>query len=64
MNKLFSMTNNERKNIVGLQPERSGIIPFGTMILYKIMQYLGINYLTVSEKDNLEGYLKFITEKL
>lgn len=64
MNKLFSMTNNERKNIVGLQPERSEVIPFGTMILYKIMQFLGINYLTVSEKDNLEGYLKFITEKL
>ena len=61
---LFSMTNEERKRLVGLQPERSEIIPFGTLILYKIMQYLGINYITVSEKDNLEGYLKFISEKI
>ncbi len=61
---LFSMSIEERENLVGLQPERAEIIPFGTLILYKIMQYLGINYITVSEKDNLEGYLKYITEKI
>ena len=61
---LFSSSLNERKNIVGLQPERAEVIPFGTLIFYKIMQQFNIDYITVSEKDNLEGYLKYISEKI
>ena len=64
MKDLFSMTVEERKNLVGLQPERAEIMPFGVLILYKIMLRLGVDFITVSEKDNLEGYLKLITEKL
>ena len=61
---LFSMTLEQRKNLVGLQPERAEIMPFGALILYKIMLKFNLDFITVSEKDNLEGYLKLITEKL
>lgn len=58
--KLFSLTVEERKKLKGLQPERAEVIAGGAMLLLKIMEKLSIGYLTVSERDNLEGYL---TEK-
>jgi exopolyphosphatase/guanosine-5'-triphosphate,3'-diphosphate pyrophosphatase len=64
MEMLFSLSVEQRKKLVGLQPERAEIMPFGALILYKIMLKFDIDFITVSEKDNLEGYLKMITEKL
>lgn len=55
--KLYSMTARERKNIVGMQSERADIIQSGATILCSILDYLQIDCVTVSEKDNLEGYL-------
>lgn len=55
--KLFSMSVEERKLLKGLQPERAEIIAGGVAILCLIMDMIGINEFTVSEKDNLEGYL-------
>lgn len=55
--KLFSMTVAERKKIKGLQPERAEVIAGGAWILYAVMDKIGAEYITVSEKDNLEGYL-------
>ena len=56
--KLFnSNTVEERKKIVGLQPERADVILGATVLLYEIMLHVGIDKITVSEDDNLDGYL-------
>ncbi len=54
---LYALPLEERKKIKGLQPERAEVIPCGCAILLKIMQMAKIEKITVSEKDNLEGYL-------
>lgn len=56
--KLFSMTVEDRKKLRGLQPKRAEIIAGGALLLYRITEKLGIDCFTVSESDNLEGYLK------
>ena len=56
--KLFnSKTVEERRLIVGLQPERADVILGASTLLYFIMKHIGLDYITVSEDDNLEGYL-------
>lgn len=55
--KLYGMTAEEKRNIKGLQKERAGTITGGVALLYKLMEKLKINSITVSESDNLEGYL-------
>lgn len=56
--KLFnSKTVEERKLIVGLQPERADVILGASILLLCIMEHIGVEYITVSEDDNLEGYL-------
>lgn len=49
----------ERKKVVGLQPERADIIVAGVNILLGIMNKLHIKNLTVSEYDNLEGLIYY-----
>lgn len=56
-NTFYSMTESERENVVGLQKERAKVIASGTHILYEIMKKSGLDSVTVSESDNLEGYL-------
>lgn len=55
--KLFSMSVQEREMITGLQKGREEIIPHGASLLCRIMQNNSLDYVIVSEKDNLEGYL-------
>ena len=62
-NRLFSMTVDERKKLKGLQPERAEVIASGCSILLSVMKHLGVDKIIVSEKDNLEGYLKLKLEK-
>lgn len=62
--KLSRMTISERKDIPCLQKGRGEVILGGAILLSIIMKKLGINYITVSEKDNLEGYLKDYLENL
>ncbi len=52
-----SKTVEERKLIVGLQPERADVMLGASILLLCIMEHIGIDYITVSEDDNLEGYL-------
>lgn len=61
--RLYSLPIKERKKLKGLQPERADIIQSGTNILCGLTSYLNIEKFTVSEKDNLEGYLAIKTEK-
>ena len=63
IDRLYSMTIEERKKLKGLQPERAEVIGNGCLILLSVMQYLGIDGITVSEKDNLEGYLNYYLER-
>ena len=63
-NKLYSMTVEERRKLKGLQKERAEVIAGGALILLKIMEKIGAEYIIVSEKDNLEGYLMNKMERL
>jgi exopolyphosphatase/guanosine-5'-triphosphate,3'-diphosphate pyrophosphatase len=62
--KLFSMSLEDRKKLKGLQPERAEVIAGGAMLLLQIMKKIGIEHITVSESDNLEGYLMCKMEKI
>jgi exopolyphosphatase/guanosine-5'-triphosphate,3'-diphosphate pyrophosphatase len=44
-----------RKEMIGLQPKRADIIPYGLMILHQILLSLEISGIAISEYDNLEG---------
>ena len=50
-----------RRYITGLPFEKRDVIPAGGVLVAEIMNYLGVTELTVSENDNLEGYLKLLT---
>jgi exopolyphosphatase/guanosine-5'-triphosphate,3'-diphosphate pyrophosphatase len=62
--KLFSMSVEERKKLKGLREDRAEIIAGGVSILSAVAKLVGAKKITVSEKDNLEGYLKIKTENL
>jgi exopolyphosphatase/guanosine-5'-triphosphate,3'-diphosphate pyrophosphatase len=54
---LATKTNQERKRVSGLQPERSDIIVAGTTILWAILGSLKTEQITVSEADILDGII-------
>ena len=56
--RLYELTPAERAKLSGLQRGREEIIAAGAGILCAVMSLAGANSVTVSEKDNLEGYLK------
>lgn len=55
LDKFMSVTLEERKKIIGLQPQRADIIIAGTVILSTILEMLSLREIIVSEWDNLEG---------
>ena len=57
--KLFSLPIEGRTKLKGLQPSRAEVIANGALIVTEIMKMIWINEITVSEKDNLEGYLVY-----
>lgn len=54
--RLFAMPVQEKERLKGLHPGRAEIIASGVAILAQIMKHYSIDAITVSEKDNLEGY--------
>lgn len=60
---ISEFTVEERKNLAGLQKERADIIHAGACIFQAVAEYVGADLFTVSESDNLEGYLIYITEQ-
>ncbi len=54
---LLDMTVEEKRNLEGLQKERAEVIAGGVALVYAILKKAGVNELTISESDNLEGYL-------
>lgn len=57
-NKVYSLTIEERKGLVGLQPERAKVIGSGISIIVQLMERFNIKQIKVRESDNLEGYLR------
>ncbi len=62
--KLLKTPVSERIKIKGLQSGREQVIASGAYLLYSIIDYVGADGFTVSESDNLEGYLKSKVENL
>lgn len=55
MNRLAALTLEERKQVVGLEPKRAGVIVAGMLILECVLEVLGQTSFTVSESDILQG---------
>lgn len=55
--RLLSMSVDEVKKISGMEERRADVIGGGCLLLSAVMEKFGIDELTVSESDNLEGYL-------
>lgn len=62
-NQIKNTAPKERSRIKGLVAGRRDIIVGAAFELIKIMEMLGFEYLFVSEKDNLEGYLMLNKDK-
>jgi len=57
--KLLNMTVEQKRALVGLQPDRAEVIAGGVSIVYEILCCANVDELIVSESDNLEGYLAY-----
>ena len=51
------MSVEERSALSGMQKGREEIIASGMALLVALTDYIGINEISISDKDNLEGYL-------
>ena len=54
---LLDMSLAEKRNLIGLQPDRAEIIGGGVALIYEILKIAKVDTLFISEMDNLEGYL-------
>lgn len=54
---LFNLSLEEKMNLAGLQKGRAEVIAGGVALFYAIMKKIGLTHITISENDNLEGYL-------
>lgn len=55
--KLLSLSMGERLALKGMDPRRADVLGGGALLLYRVMRAVGAEQVTVSEKDNMEGYL-------
>ena len=56
---ILSVPVEERVDIKGLHPKKAVVGPVGGMIVLAAMEYLGVDKVELSEKDNLEGYAAY-----
>ena len=54
---LLEMSITEKRNLIGMQPDRAEIIGGGVALIYEILKLAKVDFLLISEMDNLEGYL-------
>lgn len=52
---LSAMPERERRHVIGLEPDRAGVIVGGALILQAVMAYAGLSSTLVSEHDILYG---------
>lgn len=55
LDKLSVMHLSERREVVGLEPERADVIVAGTAILAEVMDFFGLDHFIISECDILDG---------
>ena len=55
--RLLSMTVEQRRALKGLDEKRADIIAGGALLLYCAMKKMNLTEITLSDRDNLEGYL-------
>lgn len=55
--KLFSLSVEERKKLVGMEKPRADVIAGGASILLQLTDKIGAEGIYISDSDNLEGYL-------
>ena len=55
--KLLSLTVEQVRNLDGMEPRRADIIGGGCLLLSCVMEKFGVTEITVSESDNLEGFI-------
>ena len=60
LSKLVQTPLEKRRTIAGLQPERADIIIGGLVILLEFMDFMAVDQMVVSDRDNLEGYLAYV----
>ena len=61
--KFLSMSVEEIKGLGEVIVWRADVIGGASLFLYRLMQYMNIDKMTVSESDNLEGYLLYRCNK-
>ena len=54
---MLSLSVEECRNITGMEPRRADVIGGGCLLTYLVMQHFKVDKITVSESDNLEGYI-------
>ena len=54
---LLSLTVEERRALRGMEPRRADVIAGGCLLMYSILNRFNADRITVSESDNLEGYV-------
>lgn len=57
--RISSLSVEERKALIGMQKERADIVHAGACIFQAVAESIGAKSFTVSESDNLEGYLNY-----
>lgn len=55
--RLSALTLAQRKQVVGLEPERAQVVVAGLLILRCIMERAALDFITVSESDILQGLI-------
>lgn len=55
--KLLSLSVEEVRKVAGMEPRRADVIGGGCLLMLSVMQKFGVKEITVSESDNLEGYV-------
>lgn len=55
---ILTLSVNDVKDLPGMEPRRADVIGGGCLLLHAVMQNMGIDKITVSEADNLEGYVR------
>ena len=54
---LLDMSVEEKRSLIGLQPQRAEVIGGGVALVYEILKLAKSECVYISEMDNLEGYL-------
>ncbi len=60
--RLAAMTEEEREQVVGLDPRRAPVITAGLLILLEVMDVFAVREFTASESDILQGMISWAAE--